>query len=530
MDDLTLAAYAKKIYGFAYSKTHNVQDAEDLSQNILLDLFRIQKDPREIGDLDAYVYRVCRYAWSNFYRREKRYWQMCPEESLSDAPDGADTPEEAVLQKELYAVLRRKVMNLSHLRRQITTMFYFENKSGHDIASRLGISPATVRWHLSESRNIIKEQIEMENNLYTPRRLTVYFSGNANNGSLYGLRNDLMTQNICIACADHALTVEDICETIGVAAVYIEEKLADLCMMGYLKKNAGKYRTTFFIRDASFLSSQKQFEMQLFTPLADAIDTVITRHIGDIRALGFLGCDADETLLRWDFITAAAHDYMVEYSLPIHGTIPLRGDGSRHWIDASWSDQAIAEACGGMEEPLYDYIRYSGGCAGKFFGCDTAFLQQFDPPILTGYREFDTRTVEQLSSAVKQAREGVSENETERLMLTRIIELGMAKMRDGHVHMQIPCLTKAEFTAYQSLTQTVLLPEITAICGDGLAKSYYDFVYPRLPADLDRAEKEFAATRFYAPNAIPYLLYRAGKLPLPEDAHNTVCTMFFEHE
>ena len=62
----------------------------------------------------------------------------------------------------------------------------------------------------------------------------------------------------------------------------------------------------------------------------------------------------------------------------------------------------------------------------------------------------------------------------------------------------------------------MLLPEITAICGDGLAKSYYDFVYPRLPADLDRAEKEFAATRFYAPNAIPYLLYRAGKLPLPE--------------
>ena len=113
MDDLTLAAYAKKIYGFAYAKTHNVQDAEDLSQNILLDLFRIQKDPREIGDLDAYVYRVCRYAWSNFYRREKRYWQMCPDESLSDTPDGADTPEEAVLQKELYAVLRRKVMNLS---------------------------------------------------------------------------------------------------------------------------------------------------------------------------------------------------------------------------------------------------------------------------------------------------------------------------------------------------------------------------------------------------------------------------------
>ena len=529
MDDTTLAAYAKKICGFAYSKTRNAQDAEDLSQNILLDLFRIQTDPAEIGDLDAYVYRVCRYAWSNFYRHEKRYWQMCDPEALSEMADETQTPEEALLQNELYTTLRRKVMNLSRLRRQIITLFYFENRSGEEIASRLGIVPSTVRWHLSESRKLLKEHMEMEHKLYTPRRLTVYFSGNANNGALYGLRDNLLVQNICIACAEKALTLEGICETIGAAAAYVEDSLDDLCMMGYLKKTAGKYRTTFFIRDAAYLCAQKQFEMQLLTPLAHAADTVITRHLDDLRALGFLGCDLDETLLRWNFITAAAHHYMNEYSLPIRGKTPLRGDGSRHWIDASWSEEAISEACTDLDAALSDYIRYSGGCAGKYFGCDAAFVEQFDPPILTKFRNFDSLTAEQLVCAVRQARNGISENETDRMMLTRTVELGMAEIRDGQVSMRIPCFTKTQYDAYQELVKTVLLPEIAAICGTDLAKSYYDFIYPRLPADLDPAEKEFTASRFYMPNAVPYLLYRAGKLPLPEDAQNTVCMMLFAH-
>lgn len=529
MDDFTLAAYAKKIYGFAYAKTHNAQDAEDLSQNILLDLFRIEKNPAEIGDLDAYVYRVCRYAWSNFYRHEKRYWQMCGWDEIPDTPDDTETPEEQYMQNELYQTLRRRVMNLSRVRRQITTMFYFENRTGEEIASRLDIPHATVRWHLSESRKLLKEQMEMENKLYTPRRLTVYFSGNANNGALWGLRSDLLVQNICIACAEKALTVEGICEEIGAAAAYVEDKLDDLLMMGYLKKTAGKYRTTFFIRDAAFKCAQKQFEMQLLTPLADAIYTVIARHMDDIRALGFLGNDLDETLLLWDFITASAHDYMVKYSNPMSSKTPLRGDGSCHWIDASWSDDAILEACEGIDAVLYDYIRYSEGCAGKHFGTDAAYLRQFDPPVICGYRDYDLRTVDGLCSAVNQARDGVSDDEHERLLLTRAMETGMAEMQNGQIHMCIPCFTAEQYEAYQTLTETVLLPEIVAICGDDLAKRYRDFITALLPADLDSAEKDFVSARFYIPNAIPFLLHRAGKLPLPENAESIVCTMLFAH-
>ena len=317
---------------------------------------------------------------------------------------------------------------------------------------------------------------------------------------------------------------------IGAAAAYVEDKLDDLLMMGYLKKTAGKYRTTFFIRDAAFKCAQKQFEMQLLPSLAEAIYTVITRHIDDIRSIGFLGNDLDENLLLWDFITAAAHSYMEEYSIPISDKMPLRGDGSSHWIDASWSNDAIIEAIDEISPELYDYIRYSEGCAGKYTGADTAFIQQFDPPILCGYREMDSNTVRQLISAAAQAREGLSDDEHDRMMLTRAIENGMAEMVDGTVHMRIPCFSEEQYKAYRTLTDTVLLPEIAATCGDSFAKQYFDFITALLPADLDTAEKEFVGTRFYVPNAIPYLLYRAGKLSLPENADCNVCTMLFTYE
>lgn len=40
-NETLLIKYTEKIYGFAYSKTHNYHDALDLSQNILLTLCQI---------------------------------------------------------------------------------------------------------------------------------------------------------------------------------------------------------------------------------------------------------------------------------------------------------------------------------------------------------------------------------------------------------------------------------------------------------------------------------------------------------
>ena len=57
-NDLIVSKYAKKIYGFSYSKTKNAHDAEDLSQEILVQLFGKEFKSQQIENMDAYVYRI----------------------------------------------------------------------------------------------------------------------------------------------------------------------------------------------------------------------------------------------------------------------------------------------------------------------------------------------------------------------------------------------------------------------------------------------------------------------------------------
>lgn len=530
MDEYILAKYAKKIYGFAYSKTKNEQDAEDLSQEILLDLFRIKVSPADIADMDGYIWRVCRYAWSNFYRREKKHWQVYAMEGLPDLRDDDMTPEEAILEDELYRTLRHKIMHLSTMRRKITILFYYDGLPGDTIAERLGIAPATVRWHLAESKKLLKEQMEMENRIYTPKKLKVYFCGNANDGRLAGLRDDLLVQNIAIACAEKSRTIEELCDTIGCAAAYVEEKLPALLDMGYLRKTGNRLRTTFFIRDAEFVCAVKDYEREALLPLADAVYRVVRAHLDDIRRIGFAGCDADENLLLWDFTTIAAHDYMNRNTPESTAEqTPLRGDGSRHWIDASWCADDILEACEGIDAALYDYIRFSGGIAGCHVGTDKVTLQHFDPPVIDGDRNTGMGLLEQLASAAQQARDGVSEDDGQKMLLTRCINNRCAEMVDGKVKMLVPAFDEAQYAAFRRRFEETVLPEIEAAVPETLPADYAAFVSSRLPKDLDPAEKAFAGNRFYMPNAVTYLLYKSGKLSMPaEDEKNAVGTVIWD--
>ena len=75
INEKLIEEYAKKIYGFAYSKTHDYHDSMDLSQNILMNLCKINFLEKKIENKDSYIYKICQYTWSNFVRENIRIWQ-----------------------------------------------------------------------------------------------------------------------------------------------------------------------------------------------------------------------------------------------------------------------------------------------------------------------------------------------------------------------------------------------------------------------------------------------------------------------
>lgn len=523
--------YAKKIFGFAYSKTKNFHDAEDLSQDIILALYDKGEELAEIENMDAYIWRVSNYTWSNFLRKNKPMWNTLENaDAYASSRDSANV-EEDYIKKELCEKMRREVMYLSKLRRDITVMYYYENKSGAEIAEILGVPAATVRWHMSETKKILKERIEMTDNIYTPKKLQIYFSGSANDMSLAGLRNDLLTQNICIACAKKALTVEEMAAEMGMNAAFIENKLEGLLFMNYLEKvGANKYKTTFFIKDAPFVAARKRFEMENLPPVARAIYDSVNAHFDEIKAIGFLGADIPRDVLMWTLCTRAAHDYSIlpEFCVPFDHPTPMRGDGSRHWIKASLADEDIKTELLAYGKELWDYARLSGGKAGMHSSANGVFCQRFDPPVLCERALVHPKDIVNLKRIYSIIKDGCEISEHDREIIAIMVRDGYVRVRGGRPEMRVPYMNKEEYARFCEVTK-VILSEVIAEVGIDIGRRYAEYIEKYIPEYLSEAERKRAAAEFYEPNAFSYLLYKEGLLSdIPEEYKKSVCSIVWE--
>jgi len=155
-DDYFISLYSKKILGFAYKKTFNTWDAEDLSQEILTTLTIALKNRDDIKDMDGFVYTVCCHVWSNFYRANKKYFKNNVDLDYAAGIQNDSMLEEDLILKEDAEKLRKEISYLSRIHREITVMYYYEERKGDEIAAIMGIPHSTIRWHLSAIRKKLK--------------------------------------------------------------------------------------------------------------------------------------------------------------------------------------------------------------------------------------------------------------------------------------------------------------------------------------------------------------------------------------
>lgn len=290
--------YAKKIYGFSFAKTGNTWDAEELAQEITLVLWGDRVWDKEILNLDAYIYRICKYTWSNFVRRNLHHWRSLDNDKIDTVAVPSEL-EQNVMKQEQIRQLRQEILYLSELRRKILVMFYYDQRKGDEIARELSIPASTVRWHLKQAKTTIKERLEMtEQALYQPVELMVGHCGNVHSPVYKDLQHDILTQNICWVCRDKALSIEEIAQTLGVAAVYLEYKIGQLVEMDYMQKIGGnKFRTAFYIWDDDFQIATERFRYDRALELGLPLYNLLKDYLPRIRAMDGIPAENDNFLL-----------------------------------------------------------------------------------------------------------------------------------------------------------------------------------------------------------------------------------------
>jgi len=139
----------QRLYRLARRLSRNQEDARDLVQETYLRAAQsIGSVPSGTTREEAWLVRVliniCRDGW----RRTAVRQRYDPMHAADAAVHGSDQERELVARSTVW----RALDTLTPRRRAIVILYEIEGTAIGDIAALLGVTPVTVRWHLSRGR------------------------------------------------------------------------------------------------------------------------------------------------------------------------------------------------------------------------------------------------------------------------------------------------------------------------------------------------------------------------------------------
>ncbi len=144
-------------YNLARWLTRNDQDAEDVVQEAYLRAFRFFPGFRG-GDARAWLMKIVRnscYTWMHANRHQKDAIEF--DEDLFSADSRPLNPEEAVLQGDNGAMVRKALEQLPANAREVLVLRELEGMSYKEIADVTGMPAGTVMSSLSRARGRLRQ-------------------------------------------------------------------------------------------------------------------------------------------------------------------------------------------------------------------------------------------------------------------------------------------------------------------------------------------------------------------------------------
>ncbi len=273
--------YFDKILGFCYLRMNTREEAEDLAQDIALELLKTVRSGKTVENLGAFIWRVS----NNIFLKRLRDKKYGATVYLPDYDLAAfDNTEEEYIRREQENLLRREIALLSENYRKAVVMHYFDGKSVAEIAGTLRKSPGTVKWWLHDARNLLKEGIhtmrEFGERSFKPENLVLscqFFPGAA--GEPMSCAKRKSAQNILLAAYRQPLTVEELCVELGIAAPYIEDEVQYLTENQLMRKvGADRYQTDFVILENPSSRLFDQITEACFPAFSDLLFAFLEDH------------------------------------------------------------------------------------------------------------------------------------------------------------------------------------------------------------------------------------------------------------
>ncbi len=296
------------IYGYAFNKLYDKSEAEDLSQEIIIEILSSAENLKNDAAFWGFAWKIAENTFRKFIKRHEliKHCVSLESENLVEVLTSPESDEYTECDELKYR-LRRELSLLGKRHREICISYYVHNKSCSSIAKEQGISIEMVKQNLFKVRKHLKEGMEMERKLgeksYNPGILKLGFWGDWNH---YGnVCNRKLPGAILLAAYNNPTTAEGLSLELGVAMPYLEEEIETLVAAGLLLKNGKKYETNIVIITNEY---EKKFEKEtsgIYPEVANEAYKDLAKMLPQIRLLDFKGNDYDDNRLLFAVINIA---------------------------------------------------------------------------------------------------------------------------------------------------------------------------------------------------------------------------------
>lgn len=154
-----VTAHSAKVYRLAYRLTGNRHDAEDLTQEVFVRVFRSLENFQP-GTLDGWLHRITTNLFLDQARRKSRIrFDGMSEEAESRLPSNGPGPERSFEFNNLDVDIVRALDELPPDFRAAVVLCDLEGLSYDEVARALGVKLGTVRSRIHRGRTMLKEKL-----------------------------------------------------------------------------------------------------------------------------------------------------------------------------------------------------------------------------------------------------------------------------------------------------------------------------------------------------------------------------------
>ncbi|MBQ4046850.1 MAG: sigma-70 family RNA polymerase sigma factor [Clostridia bacterium] len=330
--------YLEKIFYFCLKKTGSGNEAEDLSQEIALQILTaLQTTVPE--NFSAWVWRIARNCYSLWAEKKHRRTVYLSGSDIGDyeiCDENAEILDEMIRREDL-ALLRRELAFIGSNYRNLIVAYYFENKSVREIAGLLSLREDAVKKRLQRIRTILKEGMYMAREFgkrsYNPENVNFVKNGTDGKfGQPWTIVHHLLYKNIFLQAAENPSTAEELSLELGIALPYMQDELEFLVREELMVQSGDKYETAFPIVSRAeqrvWHNANRAVTPSLTAKLCELVDLYLHEDGAKVN-VSYTGCD----VAKWSLLLLAFDELMVacENFGNRCGSLPKRPD------DGEWT-------------------------------------------------------------------------------------------------------------------------------------------------------------------------------------------------